>query len=523
VPRLEQWEYTLKQRELIDAGLKPFNFSVGGVRSGKTLGALMYGVRNYALPHAGCDLLILRRKYKELETGAISDFRAFIDPELYDWNDTKKIATFFNGSRIVFGHCVHNREADIEQYLGQAYPFILIDECSQFSPDLFSLLTARNTVNPGCEPDADGQMPIPVIWGCTNPIGPFWLYYKSIFIDKKPMPIPEGAARRPNGEYWLDDRCIYDPANYAFCHSTVLDNPPLLARDPSILPRLNSLPEAKRRKLLLGELENVEGQYFDCFSPEHHVVSLRADPDAILWQAWQPVWAGWDWGVIHDNAFYLFTRALARSTVGNEYKLKTVCFREIVTQGVASDEMVALIQKAARNPQTNEPLHLSAIYFSHEKFNRQIEAHSPADVISRKLVRANLPLVSPATRDRIASAAFLYGLLQTNQLVVLDTCQEIIASLPTLMRNPDQLDDVLKVDGRADDCYDAFRYGLFGQLGDRRKPADMLIREKLEAVKDPFARHFIKFKATMDREQRANPVRAAWEMRMRHPVKPFPR
>lgn len=516
--KVSEWQYLPKQRELIDIFPAPYRLSAGGVFSGKTTGALMYGVRNYILPFPGCNMLVVRRTLKELETGAITDLKEFVEPEIYDFNETKKIATFFNGSKIIFGYCVHNLESDLKQYLGHKYPFILVDETGQFSIDAWEMFISRNGVNPECKADEDGKMPKPAIWGCTNPIGPYWLFYKSIFVDKKPWPVPEGAWKDNAGAWWLgkvpDSRCIYDPRNYSFSHSTVMDNPIYLERDPTFVTRLNMLSPAKRDKMLLGLLDRVEGQYYDTFSVEHHVINLRENPEAIIWQDYQPVWGGWDWGKTHYNAFYLFTRALVQSPISGEYRLKTVCFREIVTQGLDGKAMVSLVAKACKHPQTGAPLKVQAIYFSHEKFVHDIEQHSPADAISKLLRADNLPAVTPATRDRIGRASFLYGELQANNIVFLDSCEEIIASLPVLQTDPDHLDDVLKVDGKPDDCYDACTYGLFGQLSDRKKPLEQVQREAIEAVKDPFQKRLLQMKYTLDREKKLTATHHDWETRL---------
>ena len=504
----------------------PLRLSVGGVRSGKTTGALMFGMYEYTLKYAKCDILVLRRTFRELEAGAINDLKTFVSYKgkpAFDWNDTKHIATFPNGSRAFFGSCTHNKERDIEQYLGQGYPFILLDECAQFSPDAYELLQARNTINSGCEP-IDGTFPTPVIWGCTNPIGPFWLYYKTLFVDRKPVGV-EGAVRDNDGTWWVNEngerRCVYEPKRYWCGHSTVLDNPFILKRDPGILARLNALPPAKRDKLLFGLLDRVEGQYFDSFNPVFHVLNLREDPDAIVWQEHQPVWAGWDWGMGHSNAIYLFTKALVRtpSAPGVEptFKLKTVCFSEIVTDNKDQAVMVDRLVKRCRWPGTGHPFRLSAIYFSHEKFSRSMEQFTPADVLSRILRDAGQCPVSAATRDRIGRASFLYNMLQTGQLVILDTCVDIINALPALQRDPDRLDDVLKVDNKYDDCYDGFSYGLFGQLATRGVSAAQRERERFEAITDPFARRMAQFKNTMDKGSKTASFKYPWERHLRSP------
>lgn len=476
------------------------NLSVGGIRSGKTCGWLMYFVMHYCLQWKNCNLLVLRRTFKELESGAIADFKTFMPKELYDYDQTKHVATLHNGSRIVFGHCQNNKDRDIEQYLGQAYPAILVDECGQFSPDAWMMLYSRNIVNAGCEKDDAGNLPIPAIVGCTNPLGPHYEYYRTLFVDQKPWLATDDARKDIDGTWWTPESGewikIYDPARYAYQRSTVMDNPELLARDPGIITRLMSMPKAKRDKMLYGYDGSVEGQYFDCFDPTYHVINLREDPDAIIWQEYQPCWAGQDWGMQHANATYLFTKALVKNSVGDDYRLKTVCFAEVVvTGGKTMDQLASILQAKCVLPNGTK-IKLKAIYFSHEKFNRQVDSRTPADEYSRALKLVGLPPVTSATRDRIGSASLMYNTIKKGEVVILDVCKEIILAIPSLMRNPDLLDDVLKVDAKGDDCYDGFRYGLYGHLSPRKKPAADAARDRVAELKktDPMAAWFLQQK-----------------------------
>lgn len=477
--------------------------SVGGFRSGKTTGWLMYFVFYYCLAFKRCDVLVIRRTFKELESGAIADFKTFVPNELYDYDQTKHVATFkSNGSRVVFGHCQNNKERDIEQYLGQAYAGILIDESGQFSPDAWQMLYARNTVNASCEPDEFGNLPQPVIVGCTNPLGPHYEFYRTVFVLKEPWDKPEGARRDDvDGTWWVSEsgnwRMIYDPADYAYQRSTILDNPKMQERDPGLISRLNSMPKAKRDKMLLGLDGVTEGQYFDCFDEQYHVINTREDPEAIIWQPHQPCWVGQDWGMQHANASYFFTRALVRSSVGTDYRLKTVCFNEVVSTGGKTYQELAAILAAHAILPNGTRVEIKNIFFSHEKFSRQMSAHSPADDYSRALKELKLPPVTRATQDRIGSASFMYNMLKKGDLVICSHCKDIILAIPTLMRNPDLLDDVLKLDTRGDDCYDGFRYGLYGQLAARKKPANDAINDHAKKL-DPLAAWFYKQKMLAD-------------------------
>src|SRR5208283_2573633 len=86
---------------------------------------------------------------------------------VYDLQVDGEHEFFANG--ILVHNCQNNKMRDIEQYLGQAYPAILVDEAGQFSPDAWMMLYSRNIVNASCKPDGHGNLPLPCIWGCSNP------------------------------------------------------------------------------------------------------------------------------------------------------------------------------------------------------------------------------------------------------------------------------------------------------------------------------------------------------------------
>ena len=485
----------------------PQCLSVGGFRSGKTVGWLMYLVENYCLAYDGCDILVLRRTFKELESGCIKDALTFLPPELFSYDQTKHVLTFTNGSRIVFGHCQNNRMRDIDQYLGSAYSGILVDECGQFSAEAWGMLYSRNIVGASCVPNKYGHLPIPVIIGATNPLGPYYEYYRTVFVQKEPFDKPEGSRRDKNGAWWSVENGeyynIYDPALYAYQRSTAMDNPEFLKRDPGFIARMNSLPKAQRDKKLLGLDGAVEGQYFDVFDSYEHVINLREDPEAIIFQPWQTIIGSQDWGIGHANAAYLATKALVR-TMGTNYKLKTVVFRETVTQGGKTHiEWASLFKNMCKYP-NGDPAIPKVIAFSHEKFSKQVTAHTPAEEYSRELRKLGLPAVTRATQDRIGSASLMYNLLKNGDLVFLDNCKDIINAIPSLMRDPANIDDVLKVDTRGDDCYDAVRYLLYAMHGTKKRPDELYIADHAKTL-DPIARHFYLLKMQNERHNANEP------------------
>ena len=523
------WEPTAKNK-LIRKSTARNRLRVGGTGSSKSSDAMMEIVTDYLLRFPGCFALILRTTMPELERSNIPNFKAYVPSDLYTYNDTKHIATFYNGSKLFFSHMQYFTWKEMEAYQSSSFPAIFLDECGGIPLTVWQFFQARNRVNPECSPDQEGNWPIPCMLGATNPIGAFWGDYADYFVQKKPADLPKECKTDKNGRVWSpikagadpknpeDWQLEYDPYEWEYVHSTIFDNPHLLEKDPGIVARLNAIqPKELREKFLSGKMDQHVGQYFDCFSPEFDVINLREDPDAIIWQYWQPRWLGWDWGRAHWNAVYWFTQALVRRGTG-EYRMKTVCFREYVDRGLDHIEMADIVERftrmglpgAARGENDERKgCDYRAAYFSHEKFTKQLEAEQQQAKLSKELTARGLVGLTKATRDRIGRATLTYNLFKRRELVILDTCPDIQKALASRVRDPDSIEDVLKVEDKGDDCYDGFSYGLFGELGTRPKPQEEKDREKVAAARDEHQKFLIQYRLTQELAKR----RAAAEER----------
>ena len=130
------------------------------------------------------------------------------------YKDTDKTITFPTGSTIRFGYL--DSEADIDQYQGQEYDVIFIDEATHFTELQFRMLTACiRGVN---------DFPKRMYLSC-NPgnVGHAWV--KRLFIDREYLP----------GE---------NPDDYRFIPARVSDNTALLASDSGYVEMLESLLKA---------------------------------------------------------------------------------------------------------------------------------------------------------------------------------------------------------------------------------------------------------------------------------------
>jgi hypothetical protein len=499
--------------------------AVGGGGSGKSMFLLGEAIYT-SLQYPGANTLLLRRDFPELEKGLILDFRETVPKQLYLWNDSKHIATWFNGAKTFFGHLQNGSEKTLSQYLSSAFVFIGIDEMGQFSYNAWDFLSFRNRVNKGCSADIEGHLPLPRMAGSTNPLGPGYQWIKSMWVDHKPVSqLSLAELPEKDGKYYAviqgKKEVVYDPHDYVYVHSTILDNPIQIAKDPGYIAKLQRLAPALRKKALEGDLNSVSGAYFGNFSAERNIVMAHEVAHRIKWEPWQPRWIGIDWGLAHNATVFWYTRAKVKDIAG-QWKSCVVCYRELVVNETAYLDLCQMIFEAMITPQEREqrdqdeiegrllvpPKEVGMtrfIFLSPERFARQGDPdnqHTIGAEMGEKLHRLGLPYCSRANNRRADGAVFMYNLIETGELILLDCCPNAIRSLQTVVRDEADLEDVKKQDGVDDDCYDGQRYGLVSMLKERNKPQDIKDQERIAAVEDPQARMMLAYQIKLQTDKR---------------------
>ena len=100
-------------------------------------------------------------------------------------------------------------------------------------------------------------------------------------------------------------------------------------------------------------------------------------------------------------------------------------------------------------------------------------------------------------------------------MVVIDeSCVNLIAKLPEAVRNPDDMEDILKQDG--DDEIDSFRYGYKSRLDPTQAPLEVRIAghfEDLESKRDQYGRPWSRTAIMQQLEKRRKQEEAATEGR----------
>ena len=414
----------------------------GAAGPGKTY-ALLWEAIHYANGHPRVDTLLLRRTFPELETSLITYFRRDVPRELYkSYNDTKHTVTWWNDSTTRFGYSAG--ENDIYQYQGAEFLFIGIDELTLFTLGQWQFLTSRNRC-----PRADVK---PNMAGATNPgnIGHAWV--KALWIDKRPAP----GMDRPEQ---------YDPNDYAFIRATLADNP-IYKDDAGYRKTLDALPRHLRQAFLMGDWNVFAGQYFDLFDIRRHT----ARPEQLGMEPWWPRWISVDWGFEHPSAVY-WHAARPDGAV--------VTYREFVANHLSPRMLGQAIAERSVSTDGRQE-RIGETYLSPDAFARRTSESTIAEQLGDVLSTNGLPRPSPADDDRVGGWMLIYQMLEGGQWVIAESCARLIECLPTLTRDPTNVEDVLKSSG--DDPADSARYGLKSRLAPGRAPAEQRIAERVTAT-----------------------------------------
>ena len=430
-PRQEEFHQSKKKYRLFGGAAGP----------GKTK-ALLWEAIKKAEDHDGCDTLLLRRTFPELESSLLAQFRRDVPRSAYrSYNEAKHVVTWLNGSTTRFGYC--RNENDVYQYQGAEFLFIGIDELTHFTLKQWQFLTSRNRCPiPGTSP---------CMAGATNPgnIGHAWV--KALWVDK----VAPAGFERPE---------LYDASEYDFVRARIEDNP-IYANDVNYKKTLAALPDRLRRAFLEGDWSVLEGQYFDLFEIGRHT----ARTEALRLEEWAPRWISIDWGFKHPSAVYWHGAATGdRQPVASEKRRinaefaesaqcaektgRILTYREFV-QSSLSPRMLgqAIVEKTQRE-------RIREIYLSPDAFARRTSEASIAEQLGDVLEQNGLPRPMPANDDRIGGWQLMYQLLERDAWMIAENCPRLIECLPLLVRDDRRVEDVRKMEG--DDAADAARYGL---------------------------------------------------------------
>lgn len=409
-----------KQIEFFQAEARHIGY--GGARGG---GKSWAGRRKAVLLCMNYDNLkglILRRTMPELRNNHIIPLRA----ELYgyaNYNAEEKAFIFPNGSRLALGYC--DNEGDLNQYQGQEVDFIIFEEATHFPEEWITFIrTSLRTTRTDFKPR---------VYYTTNPGGVGHNYIKRIFIDR-------------------NFRKNENPDDYVFIQASVYDNKVLMDANPEYIDMLKALPDAKRKAHLEGRWDVFEGQYFTEFNREIHV----AEPFEIP-KHWRRYFT-MDYGLDMLAGYWIAVDEEGRAYV----------YREIYQSGLIISDAAKAI-----NDLTEEEIY--AYFAPPDLWNRrQDTGKSAADIFAEN----GVPLIK-AKNDRVQGWLDLHEWLKPRMnmfgkkvpyLQIFSNCANLIRTIPSLIFDNKNPNDVAKEPHELTHAPDAIRYFVAGRPISADKP-----------------------------------------------------
>lgn len=446
----------------------------GGTKGpGKTQGILGEATRQIAHPfYVGA---IFRRTYPQLQD--IIDRAHRMYPQLGGkWNGQEHSYTFPKGSKIYFFHCQH--EKDVENHNGKEYQFIGIDQVEQFTEYMVNYLLMQNRTS------HEGLRCYARLTFNPGGIGHAWV--KNMFIKEK---VSTGGGQhvinvKIPGQTYTKEFVLPDGTKvtrtYCFIKGNVYDNKILLKHNPQYLAVLAALPEKLRKAYMDGNFDVFEGQYFDTWNEQTHVIKPFPIPKewngylSFDWGFEKPLSCHW-WAVppgmehVYCVYEYYVTRKLARTAGAEIHEISKKLFGE---QYISQRK----IECAYVDPSIFETEATSGKSIADdlkEAWTEDPEAERPKRL-----------LILPADNDRIQGWNTMRNSLELQSdgkpfAQWFQNCIHAIETIPSLVHDEHRVED-LDTDGE-DHAADENRYFLHSRFKDRKfekKPPYQNLAEK---------------------------------------------
>ncbi|MBR5806072.1 MAG: phage terminase large subunit [Oscillospiraceae bacterium] len=402
---------TAKQKQFMDATCDEVLF--GGAAGGGKSYAQVIDALIYAVKYPGSKQLILRRTYPELDKSIIRTTLALYPKEIYRYISSSHTGQFTNGSIIDFGYC--DSETDIYRYQSAEFDVIRFDELTHFTKDMYIYLISRLRGVNGFPKQMKST---------TNPGGIGHKWVKERFIDVGQAGVTQS----------------FDGQTRVFIPSLVSDNSFLMAKDKSYLKRLENLAEKDRKALLYGQWDIFEGQYFSEWNRDIHVIQPFEIP--AHWKRY----ATMDYGLDMLAVYFI-----AVDDVGNAYVYNEIYKSDLIISAAAS-----LIKSYITQP-------FQAFYAPPDLWNRrQDSGSSVATIFAQHGI-----LLTKSVNDRqtgwYAVKEYLHTAVdekgeKSARLKIFSNCLNLIRTLPALVHDAKNVNDVSSVPHEYTHGPDALRY-----------------------------------------------------------------
>lgn len=376
----------------------------GGARGGGKTHAIRIKAVMGALEHPGIKILIIRRTFPELQSNHIEPMLALgLEPNYAVYNRQMHRMYFHNGSSISFGH-FQSYESALQEYQGQEYDWIFMDEATQFTEREFRLMG-------GC---LRGVNDIPKRFYLTcNPGGVGHRWVKRLFVDRDFKTDSENPEENE------------DPAEYSFIQALVDDNTALMNSEGGreYLKSLSQLPENIRAAHRYGDWDVLSGNYFPEFGPKHVCRPFKIP-------RWWKRYRAFDYGLDMLACFWFAVDEHGRAW----------CYRELYRSDMVVSDAARLILE---NTGVDEKIEIT--FAPPDLWSRQKDTGKS---MAELFMQCGLPIVK-------ASNSRVQGWLQTKEflkvqedgkpgLIFFDNCPRICEEMEEIQTDETNPNDVAK-------------------------------------------------------------------------------
>lgn len=487
----------------------PIRWGWGGARGAAKSGGLRRIAMVLASTFPGIPIAIVRKHYGDLVENHVEKM-ALEYPRFHQkyWRQGDKEWKLDNGSRIVLAY--GDTEQDIQEFSrGPEFAFVLVDQAEQFSERELTWLT------------------IPCRWPAApknfaktcfffNPGGPGTEFLRRVFHQRnfRAGEVPAHwnflqAYGWDNYEWFRSEVDISAEDFYELDSETRFN---LFITDTSEGRKMNALPADLRLGELLGSFEHFSGQYFAGVWGDHAILTPKQV--AAIVQPWWRRWMAQDWAFAEHAAHGWFATGKMSPNewvkhFGGECEWPmdvVVIEREhVISQRAEGDLAMDIVNMTPEH----ERKFIREFFLSqdaHGQRSKQASVHGQHTVgaaFGSILQRHGLPAPSSPNQERVNGFRFVYSCLRQAQLrghvidaerakqgpalFVSANCPRVIECMPLAVRDEDNPEDVMRVDGAVwEDVTDFVRYGTFSALDPKRKaPVEVRAAEVIAAASSP--------------------------------------
>lgn len=440
----------------------------GAAGGGKSDALLMAGII-YCLTYKRAKVGFFRCTFTQLEGSGGGVMRSLeLLTGIAKYNAQKRRWTFPNGSILTF--CYLDRDESVHNYQSQMFDVTLWDEATQFNWFRVSYIVNSRMRSIRGYPTFAAM--------ATNPGGIGHHWFKQFFVQAGDPEIPH-RVEIETGKYQTH---IFIPAKLS-------DNLILEKMDPDYRKSLEAMPEHLRKQLLEGDWDAAEGMAFPEWREHIHICAPFQIPDewikfrALDWGYAKPYAVGW-YAIDFDGRIFKYRELYGwggKPDVGTREDPEDVAKRIIELETLPSGKRENIRYAVADDAifgsrQDNSPT--IAMQFA-DSFGNKATHWAPVGKGPRSRVQMKIELHHRLKWQRGEGGKWTG---EQPMLVFFNTCRHTIRTLPNLVLDDDDIEDVDTT--LEDHAYDETRYAIASQPMAPRRPKEEegVIRKHKKAV-----------------------------------------